>query len=667
MNTTQSDFVRNGEYFNEFDNFGNLVVVENSEKYLSITLSEEIFEEISVSSIYNLNIEEFKEVGPVVNTKVLSLESEKLNLQKRIDDLSVQLSNTDSSEKENLINASRDMIVSLRVKLGEGKLSTDFNDTFPYLPLKSAEAQKSDASGVSSQSDIQSTSSATSTTSTVNNASTTSTTVGQTTSTQTSAVAQEGVVCKRQEEIQLVPPSDITIPHPPGLSVTTHFPIAPAITEAVKIVTPPIVSVPIHQAAVAVVQPTVVKECLEKFYKSVKDIAREWTSMLIDYGVISDTVKTSSNITSGTLTYQVYYPSDGKYTYNLSADNNGTITVDGVKIMDLNVTPSSNQTQVANAFGKINSITRDEKTGWKTVTLFYQNWGSVHAVAAQILFNGRIQWHSRMAYNAKDFADCNNNVTVTPPCTDSTKIYSFSGQVDHTLKITLKGTTYSYSDETFHGSISKTSTFFNNGITETYPDLILKKTRGRGNVTISQQPSSKNGYTAIIDISDSKSGEDGYSFELYQWKCSKPAASGGGGCPAVWQLMETKELGVVEARHIRVGMHLKDSEPGVWNRVNVAYIDVAPIYRVDIGGQVFDVDHSHKWYMGDDNWKTVVDIREGDFVEDTNRNKIKVNSVQYLKYDQYMHMNVDRERYVMGTNIIGHNNTSTTYFRAQKF
>lgn len=142
--------------------------------------------------------------------------------------------------------------------------------------------------------------------------------------------------------------------------------------------------------------------------------------------------------------------------------------------------------------------------------------------------------------------------------------------------------------------------------------------------------------------------------------------SGGGGCPAVWQLMETQELGVVEARHIKVGMHLKDSIPGRWNKVNVAYIDIAPIYRIDIEGQIFDVDHSHKWYIGNEQWVQVTDIKSGDLVETTEGTKVKVNDVKYLRHDQYMRMNVDNERYVMGTNIIGHNAGNST-FMAKKF
>ena len=73
MNATQSNFTSTGEYTNEFDEFGNLIIVEGSDKYLSVILNPEVYEQQSLSSVYNIEIEEFKEVSSAPNQKVASL------------------------------------------------------------------------------------------------------------------------------------------------------------------------------------------------------------------------------------------------------------------------------------------------------------------------------------------------------------------------------------------------------------------------------------------------------------------------------------------------------------------------------------------------------------------------------------------------------------------
>jgi hypothetical protein len=142
---------------------------------------------------------------------------------------------------------------------------------------------------------------------------------------------------------------------------------------------------------------------------------------------------------------------------------------------------------------------------------------------------------------------------------------------------------------------------------------------------------------------------------------------GGGGCPAAWQLMETKERGFIPAKEIIVGMHLRDSQIGVWNRVNIARLSRAPIYRTIIDGVAFDVDSSHKWSVGNDIWKQVVDIKSGDTLEGVNNKTLFVND-NYLLYEdaEYMYLNCDNHRFVMGSDVIGHNG-STSGLVTKKF
>ena len=678
---TQSTFKRDGSYANQFDEFGNLVIVDSTEKYLSVTLTREVYENTSISNIYTVDIEEFKDIPVKEDGAVSTLKSEKTKLQSQINTLTSELSKmANSSGKDALISASKDIIIGLRIKAGEGKLPSDFNTVFPYLPLKSSEAIQSDASSTGLGSG------------TANSTSTTTST--QTSSTELTG-AQKGLIpspqqCERQADIQFSPPTEFYDPTPPVLKPVAPVSLIPDVKPA-----PVVMPVPVHQIAVQKVVPQSV-ECVQKYYPFGK-YDNVWPSygvgkspMMYSYGVYSDKVGESFQVeSSDTLSYQVYIPATGTYTLKYAVDNSGYMSIDGTRYIDLTkITSQSPYTSQLENYQSDHPTTIQLTEGWKTVDLFYKNWGGPHSVAALISYEGRIVWTSRDAYNQKDYQECSvGTKPVTQPsedCVNPKTIFKFTGNVDHTLRITLTGTKVTYSNEQYHGTLPRTvSEFSNNGVGPYNTNLTIKWA-GRGSVQISQQPNSSNNYTAIIDIFDGKGGEGTYNLEVFQLKCSqvtpirkalnesngtaygRPVNDGGGGCPAVWQLMETKELGVVEARHIKVGMHLKDSQPGVWNRVNVAYIAVAPIYRVDIDGQVFDVDHSHKWYLGNDNWVKVTDIKSGNYVETSDGTKVRVNSVHYLRDDQYMHMNVDNERYIMGTNIIGHNAMTDRQFLARK-
>jgi hypothetical protein len=135
-----------------------------------------------------------------------------------------------------------------------------------------------------------------------------------------------------------------------------------------------------------------------------------------------------------------------------------------------------------------------------------------------------------------------------------------------------------------------------------------------------------------------------------------PPSGGAGGCPAAWQLMETLERGFIPAREIQVGMHLRDIQDGLWNKVTVAYIAKAPIYRTTINGNDFDVDDSHQWYVGNDVWKVVTEVKKGDKLEGTEGEVLTVDdNILLFGEEEYMHLNCENQRFVMGTNVIGHN------------
>lgn len=509
MNTTQSDFKNTGEYNNRFDEFGNLIIIEGTEKYLAVVLTDEVFDNNSISNIFTVDIEEFKDTVLVPNTRVIALESEKSALQKKVVDLTAEISKSNPSEKEAIINANKNVIIELRIKAGEGQFPDDFNSSFPYLPLYSVDAKTSDASGIDSIPTQQSSPSVT---------------THQNTNQSTDSELAAGDVCDKQLDLQIVIPTEF--------KTTGLIPVLPTLMElSVPLVQPTVVQMSIHQMAVQSVAPTVEEPCLEKFYLYGKyngvwqSLGLPTSPLISTYGVYSTKVTESYSLeSSDTLSYQVYIPNDGDYTFKFSADNSGYMDIDGTRVIDLsNITSGSPYNTQISAYLNDHSINKTLTSGWKTVNLFYKNWGGPHSVAATISYQGRLIWTSRLAYNAKDYKDCRGSIDIPSKfdCSNpsSIKVYSFEGNVDATLKITLKGKTVSYSNEANRGILRKTSTFFNDGLDIIEPGLTLKMISGRGSVTIVKQPTSANDYTVIIDINDPRGGADNYNFELYQVRC----------------------------------------------------------------------------------------------------------------------------------------------------
>ena len=538
---TQNEFKRTGNYVNDFDEFGNIVVIDKVENYFAVTLSPETYTLESVNNIYDISIKEFKDPVKSVNPQVNVLESEKQQLVTTIDSLNRQLSsvNISDSEKQSLIDASRNVIVQLRIKAGEGKLVSDFNTVFPYLPLKSEQSIQSDASSQGLGSGSTTTGTPTTTSGTSNGSTTTN-----------SNPALKGVVastdqCPAQADIQLVPETDILIkaplpPPPPALPPLPPAPQLPISQKAVVIATTP---------------PSTVVDLIQVEVQTVK--------------------------CGGVVTNKKF----GKGRY--------------VTYVDLGT-----------AIGDVTFISNS----YNVPDRFIVEWDN------NVIVDTGYRGADRYSNNLK-------NALKEAGLPDAT----ISGEGAFTFTFQKTKATPSVATVTVLAPIEGTGWEFRMGCVVEKP-LVIRKALNESN------------QTAFGGV-------------------------GGGGCPAAWQLIETKELGVVQAKYIREGMHLRDSEPNTWNRVNVAYLEIAPIYRIDIGGEIFDVDHSHKWYVGNDTWVKVTDIKSGDYVESSDKKKVIVNSVKLLGDGQYMHMNVDRERYIMGTNIIGHNsvNNQKRGFLAKKF
>jgi hypothetical protein len=509
---TQSTFKRDGSYANQFDEFGNLVIIDSTEKYLSVTLTREVYENTSVSNIYTIDIEEFKDIPVKEDGVVSTLKSEKTKLQSQINTLTSELSNmANSSGKDALISASKDIIIGLRIKAGEGKIPSDFNTVFPYLPLKSSEAVQSDASSTGLGSG------------TANN----STTVTNNNSTQSTGLtgAQKGLIpspqqCVRQQDIQLSPPLEFATYLPPVPAPPIPPSVPPAqplsIIQTAKVVaTTPVSTI----TAFRLVEQKSVKcggRVENRSFASGRYVVR------VDLGTLMGEVTFRSNANSVPDRFIVEWDNNVVVDtgYRGAARYQGELTnvlkSSGLPIEQIitggKSTFTFEKTKETPSVATVTILAPLNDTAWD----FYVECPRPRQIStSNIVTTQGIQPTIMTTQGVQPNEDC-----VNPQ-----SIFKFTGNVDHTLRITLRGTNVTYSNEQYHGTLSRTvSEFVNNGVGPYNTNLTIKW-NGRGSVQISQQPNSSNNYTAIIDISDGKGAEGTYNIEVFQLKCSNSSTT----------------------------------------------------------------------------------------------------------------------------------------------
>ncbi len=88
----------------------------------------------------------------------------------------------------------------------------------------------------------------------------------------------------------------------------------------------------------------------------------------------------------------------------------------------------------------------------------------------------------------------------------------WSGEVDDNLNIRVRPTGVEYS--TLSGKVPRAVSSNFRGLPQTNARLAITNLSGRGDVTIIQQPTSANGYTAVIRVRDPQPGYGSYSFSL---------------------------------------------------------------------------------------------------------------------------------------------------------
>ena len=140
-------FQRYGTYSYEFDNVGNLTFNSSSQDfsqvYLSFPLYNISYNNRKIDTFYTTTFEEFVvqptvEITSSVDTltqQLNTLQVENTTLKQHLDGL-ISQSETNSSISGDV--AIKQVIIGLRIALGQGKMASSFSSTFPYAPLISA-------------------------------------------------------------------------------------------------------------------------------------------------------------------------------------------------------------------------------------------------------------------------------------------------------------------------------------------------------------------------------------------------------------------------------------------------------------------------------------------------------------------------------------------------
>lgn len=138
-----NEFLLTGEFENNIDEYNNINLYENSSKLneISITfpLENYLYDEQKIKSLYDVNLTQFvitkndtASVSDQIDVEKEKLLEEKNKLQLQLNGLITQM---DSNSDKSLLQASRDLIIELRIKLGEGQSDEEFSQDFPYAKI----------------------------------------------------------------------------------------------------------------------------------------------------------------------------------------------------------------------------------------------------------------------------------------------------------------------------------------------------------------------------------------------------------------------------------------------------------------------------------------------------------------------------------------------------
>lgn len=144
-----SNFQRTGVFVYKFDDVGNLIFNSSSADFSQVYLAFPIFNitynNAKINTFYDTNFTEFipTPTGSVITSDNMdnlqqqldTVQQENATLKNQLDDLIVQTENSSSAADQMAI---KQVILELRKSLGQGRVDSDFSETFPYTAIRKA-------------------------------------------------------------------------------------------------------------------------------------------------------------------------------------------------------------------------------------------------------------------------------------------------------------------------------------------------------------------------------------------------------------------------------------------------------------------------------------------------------------------------------------------------
>ncbi len=131
-------------------------------------------------------------------------------------------------------------------------------------------------------------------------------------------------------------------------------------------------------------------------------------------------------------------------------------------------------------------------------------------------------------------------------------------------------------------------------------------------------------------------------------------STGGAGCPAVGQIIETKEAGFIPAECVRTGYHVRHPDGGWREVLHAGAPTPATIYAVTFDSETIYVDSSHLFEktLGTNQWVNVRELQRGDrFQGARGRSDLVVQHISKPLRGHFIPLHVDGYRYTLGQTI----------------
>lgn len=143
-NEDLSRFKDFGEFENNIDEFGNVNLSYNNslnanESCVRFDLNVLNYNENKIKDTYNVEFTELvsaqsdeqQDISMILNEYNVTL-AENRNLNEIVNQL---IDKYENNNDKSVINAMKTQIIDLRIQLGQGNYPSDFQDTFPFLPI----------------------------------------------------------------------------------------------------------------------------------------------------------------------------------------------------------------------------------------------------------------------------------------------------------------------------------------------------------------------------------------------------------------------------------------------------------------------------------------------------------------------------------------------------